>query len=607
MNASGYVFLVLWSAYGIFVIQKLMEFDKVKYSLPASAISNPLLLIASWFLSPLLYVLVIRAVFPQEYALFRGKVKGNEVEPTAKVDEETFETEVPIYDGPKTWDKHRALIFDAKLEAIPQLYGMGVTAPIHIFNPFDERAVAWDMSKDITEPATAKQIASIFIPEEKNASQPFFADASRQLLEGVMVAFILTRPGDWTFRDILVTLKSDKLLAGVLSSTPVTQHLVETYLANDRESRSVMATLASKVGSFDVVAALWEKAERKLSLKDWLESESILVLGHDEAYRSSLDILNRVIFKRLVELLLSGPSTKTGRTWFFLDEIKDAGNLDSLGALMNRGRSFGACVVLGLQDIEGFQESFGEKPAESILGLCATKVILRVDSTKTAKWSEEVFGKSETIELKDSASVGESNTEGSTDTKGTSYSKGYNKGTTRGKSGGQSSYSSSVTHSENWSDSESTATSQSTGQNLSISKSAEIATRDAVLASQFLSLPITSPAIGVNGYIAHHLGAARFQLLGFERMLAAESNREPRVKPRGSDDQYLQPWTEKESKPYLPKPKKPKEATSVSEPPAEPKTVASKPIADVMTVSRRYKPERFLPGSNPDNGIRRRN
>ena len=514
------------------------------------------------------------------------------------------------YDGPRNWDQHRALVFDAKLEVIPQLAGMGLQCPVHVMNPFDERAVAWDMSQDITEPATAKQIASIFIPEEKNSSQPFLADASRQLLEGVMVAFMLTRPGKWTFRDVLVTLKSDKLLAGVLRSTPVTEHLVATYLSNDKESRSVMATLASKVGSFDVVAALWEKAEKKLSLKEWLKSESILVLGHDEAYRSSLDILNRVIFKRLVELLLSGEGTDTGRTWFFLDEIKEAGNLDSLGTLMTKGRSFGASVVLGLQDIEGMQESFGENPAKSILGQCTTKVILRIDSTDTAKWAESEFGEFEAIELKKSASLGESTSDGTTETTGTSYSKGTSYAHSKGVSGGQKSVSNTDTFSENWSNSDSTATSQTTGQNVSLTEAAEIAKRQAVLASQFASLPMTSLAVGVNGYIKHHRGASPFQLLGFEKKLKSGSKDVPRVKPRTSADQFLQPWAAEESEPYLPKKKEVVE--EVKEPKSdapvqETKPVVEQPAVDVMTASRRYKPGRFLPESNHDNGIRRRN
>lgn len=451
-----------------------------------------------------------------------------------------------VYDGPLTWEKHRAIVYDAKLEVIPQLAGMDLQAPVVVLNPFDKRSVAWDLAVDITEPATAKQIASIFIPEEKKASQPFFSDAARQLLEGVMVAFILTRPGQWTLRDVLVALKSGTRLAAVLSSTPVTKDLVETYLSNERETKSIIATIATKLGPLDVVAALWDSAESKVSLKEWLNTESILVLGNDEAYRSSLDVINQVIFKRLVELLLAQPETINGRTWFFLDEVKEAGNLDALGRLMTKGRSVGASVVLGFQDVDGMYEAFGENQAKSILGQCATKIFLRLDSPETAKWAESVFGEYEAVEVKQSASLGESTSEGSSVTTGTSDSEGYSSGRSNSWSPqGQTSGSNSG-KSRSYTTSESKAESSTTGQNRSLTQAADIAKRSVVLAAQFQSLPMTTIESGVNGFIAHHLGASPFQLKGFERMLGKSDPTTPRVLYRDGSEQFLKMWTPEE-------------------------------------------------------------
>ena len=505
-------------------------------------------------------------------------------------------TDKPVsanYSGPLEWDCHRALVYDAKLEVIPQLAGMGLQAPILILNPFDKRSVAWDMAVDITEPATAKQIASIFIPEDKNASQPFFADAARQLLEGVMVAFILSRPHKWTLRDVLVALKSGSRLEAVLASTSVTKDLVETYLSNERETKSVIATIATKLGPLDVVAALWESAESKVSLREWLKTESILVLGNDEAYRSSLDIINQVIFKRVVELLLAQPETNMGRTWFFLDEVKEAGNLDALGRLMTKGRSVGASVVLGFQDVDGMYEAFGENQAKSILGQCATKVFLRLDSPETAKWAESVFGEYEAVELKQSASLGESTSDGTSVTSGTS--------STDSTSGGKSSTWSGLNHStgrnsgnsESSSTSESTAQSNTSGQNRSLTQAADIAKRNVILSAQFQSLPMTTKASGVNGFIAHHLGATPFQLKGFEQMLRPSESTSPRVLYRDGSEQFLKVWSPEEEAALFP---------PAPAPPAE-EPAAGSPIIDAQ---RRYKKGSFLPKTDTANGLRRR-
>jgi hypothetical protein len=497
------------------------------------------------------------------------------------------------YDGPFTWDKHRALVYDAKLEVVPQLEGMDLQAPVLILNPFDKRSVAWDMAVDITEPATAKQIASIFIPDEKNSSQPFFANAARQLLEGVMVAFILTRPQQWTLRDVLVALKSGSRLIAVLSSTPETKDLVETYLSNDKESKSIIATIGTKLGPLDVVAALWESASSKVSLRDWLSSESILVLGNDEAYRSSLDVINQVIFKRVVELLLAQPETTLGRTWFFLDEVKEAGNLDALGRLMTKGRSVGASVVLGFQDIDGMYESFGENQAKSILGQCSTKVFLRLDSPETAKWAETVFGEYEAIELKQSASMGESNSQGTSITKGSSSTESTSKGKSSTWQGAVPLGGSNSSTSDSYSTSESSAESTTTGHNRSMSQSAEVAKRNSILAAQFQSLPMTTVASGVNGYIAHHLGASRFQLRNFESLLLPSDSSCPRVSYRESAEQFLKPWTADEEALWLPA-----KATESAE-----SSAAGNSIKEAQS---RYKKGRFLPTTDAENGIRMR-
>lgn len=502
-------------------------------------------------------------------------------------------TPVRNYDGPLSWDSHRAIIYDAKLEVIPQLSGMELNAPVIILNPFDKRSVAWDMAADITEPATAKQIASIFIPEEKQASQPFFSDAARHLLEGVMVAFILTRPLKWTLRDVLVTLKSGSRLAAVLSSTPATKDLVETYLSHERESKSVIATLSTKLGPLDVVAALWESAEAKISLRDWLNSESILVLGNDEAYRSSLDVINQVIFKRVVELLLARPETTLGRTWFFLDEVKEAGNLDALGRLMTKGRSVGAAVVLGFQDVDGLYEAFGENQAKSILGQCATKVFLRLESPETAKWAESVFGEFEAVEVKQSASLGESTSEGTSTTKGTSTTDSTSRGKSTSWAGLNGSSSKNSGTSESFSTSESSSQSVTTGQNRSVSQSADIAKRNLILAAQFQNLPMTSVASGVNGFIAHHLGATPFKLLGFESLLRKSDSACQRVIYRDGTEQFLKLWTAEEEASFIPQ---------ASSPQAELGSAGNR----LREAQRKYLRGRFLPETDTEAGLRRR-
>ncbi|MFX8836738.1 type IV secretion system DNA-binding domain-containing protein, partial [Acinetobacter baumannii] len=58
------------------------------------------------------------------------------------------------------------------------------------------------------------------------------------------------------------------------------------------------------------------------------------------------------------------------QAWFFLDEVREAGELDGLSRLMTKGRSKGACVVLGFQDIDGMRDVYGDQVANEICAQC---------------------------------------------------------------------------------------------------------------------------------------------------------------------------------------------------------------------------------------------
>lgn len=436
--------------------------------------------------------------------------------------------------APTKLDGHRALIYDAKLEVLPLLSGMALCCPVISANPFDSRGAAWNMADDIRGPATAQQVAAILIPEEKNSNQPFFADASRQLLQAAMVSLIRTQAASWTFKDLLLLMKSRERLTKQLDAVPETKDISALYLHGDeRTVTNIMATLQAKLGPYDVVAAAWGHANDQFSLQQWIRSESILVLANDESFRSVLDPINRVLFKRAVELTLAQPETETGRTWFFLDEVREAGNLDALGRLMTKGRSVGASVVLGFQDIQGMRDAFGKEAADEIIGLCANKAILRLESPETAEWASKVLGEFELTETKTTV------TEGSSQTRGESTTKGWNKGWS--SSFGQGS---STNRSGGKSGSKSLSTSESTSESTTVA--IERKKREAALASEFMSLPPTTVAAGLSGYFLTRLGATRTTIRGFERKLAPVDSRTPRVSYRDEEQQYLRRAAEDE-------------------------------------------------------------
>jgi hypothetical protein len=296
----------------------------------------------------------------------------------------------------------RALIFDAKRDILPVLRDFlpEKEHKIHILNPFDDRSVMWDMAQDVDSLSAADAIARIFIPAEPNSPNPFFPEAAQQLLGGVLRTFITACPKKWTLRDVVLAMRTKKRLQTILGLLPENAHLVEQFLnpKEERTSLNILSTIATKIKPFEIVAAVWEKSDAKISLNAWLKEECILLLAQHPARKASLDPINQAFFHRLSEILLSSPETEPGKTWIFLDELREAGRLEGLVSLINQGRSKGLSVVIGFQSIEGLYDVYGQNVAEEITGQCANKTFLRTDSQFTARWAENHFGQHEEIE-----------------------------------------------------------------------------------------------------------------------------------------------------------------------------------------------------------------
>ena len=362
---------------------------------------------------------------------------------------------------------------------------------------------------------------------------PFFTDAARLLLYGVMVGLLDRK--NWSLRDLLMICRDLPRLKDMLLRSPYTADFVPLLLSVEKQSATIMTTLATKLLPFETVAALWDRAlaeGRVVSLNDWVKSNFILVLGTHPANRAALQTLNQVIFRRVADLLLTQAEEKdhgvTGRkTWLILDEVREAGKLDGLTSLLNQGRSKAVCMVLGFQDVEGMRHVYGKEEAHEIFGMCDNKTMLRTESQPTAEWVEKHFGQ---------ALVSEITTSQSESTSG------------------------EYTSSENVQE--------------------HIQLRSTVLAAEIMGLPKTNPQ---NGMTAYHdipqfgpykatlpwstITDLRRQMIPGRLAPTGEILGEM---PRSVQDQYLRPWGEADAK-LLAKPV----ATEVSTPASEEKRILS--------------------------------
>ncbi len=390
----------------------------------------------------------------------------------------------------------RALVYDAKGDVLSTLYQLTESRVVTL-HPFDQRGAAWDIAKDITTPAAALQMSSLLIPQDRNATgNPFFILAAQNLMRGALLSLMQTVGQDWTLRDVLLALRFEERLRQLLEKTLEGRGILDQFFrAGSDTLQGVRATVATKIAPYEVIAAAWDNATEKVSLTEFMKGEFVLVLGNDEETRTALDAINKVLFKRLSELILAGSETKTRQTWIFIDEVREAGNLEGLSRLMTKGRSKGACIALGFQAIEGMREVYGDNVASEITGLCNNKAILLLESPPSAQWASELFGKAELIDRRESV--------------------------TRTQSGRIA----------------------LPGRNRSISE--QRLTTDSVLASEIMTLPPASPENGLHGFfITREKGAYRKVVPWGKILLRNEKGAESRANflPRPGEEQYLREW-----------------------------------------------------------------
>lgn len=396
---------------------------------------------------------------------------------------------------------NRAVIFDAKNDIASYLHHIGVTCPVLSFNPFESSqttpiGVAWDIAKDITSPARAQNLAASLIPKEKGGNNQYFTDAARQVLIGIVESFIKHNGDDWDFSDLVYTCLSLERIQAVLSRDPLGgdgHNVLDGFFGDERTGYQVFTTIYSRMSYYRPVAALWQRAEKKLSVREWLSLESILVLGANATAKTSLDAINEQVFRVLVEEVDIQSNSARRRTWVWIDEARLAGPLIANDSLLPylavKGRSKGIALVLAFQDIEGLREAAGERLANELVAQLSNKALLRQESDGSAKWASAQLGQFESIEYFSSDS-----------------------------------------------------------SSLSQSISAQRVVRDSVLASEFFQIKPASPENGLSGYFITPGGGAYRGTVPSrdvaEVVVSEVSEKIHEQVLRPESDQWMKPWSE---------------------------------------------------------------
>jgi len=289
----------------------------------------------------------------------------------------------------------RALVYDSKTDLLSMIRGMGVPEDrLLILNPFDARASAWHMAADIRDPMQADDVANVLIPTSKGDTNPYFPETARRFLAGIIEVFIESAGQNWTLRDLVLATKTPERLKLILSSSSETEDL-QQHFQPPTTFANVNATLSGHLRKYRSIAAVWHHAgERRFTIHEWLRSQQVLVLGNNAKAKEPIQRLNCLLFSEVAKEILSQSGRSSTENWLFLDEFGDLGELSNLVDLMKLGRSKGAAVVLGAQDIADIDSIYGKERSRTILGNAQNLGIVHINSSQpdTQKWASEVVG-----------------------------------------------------------------------------------------------------------------------------------------------------------------------------------------------------------------------
>ena len=271
-----------------------------------------------------------------------------------------------------------------------------------LMNPLDARAPRWSPFLEARNPRDFDMMAAALIPQQKDTVDPFWVTAARQLFSNG--AGVFWKKGV-TENKVLVDhlLKTDLTALAEAMEGTVAQSIVDPD--NPKTALSVRAMLTANLSALEFLP----DTGKPFSIRDWISDEErggFLFLTSRGDQHASLRGLISTWLEIAVNAMLTLAQDDGRRIWVILDELPTLHQVPSLQPGLAESRQFGGCFVLGVQVASALRDLYGRNGAETISGLCGTRVVLAAPDRDTAQWSADSLGRSEVEEVAEGYSYG---------------------------------------------------------------------------------------------------------------------------------------------------------------------------------------------------------
>lgn len=271
-----------------------------------------------------------------------------------------------------------------------------------IWNIFDE--VLADGNQPIEYEANAREIANVLFKDRGSKTQPFFANAARDIFANMIIYFIRRhRDNPQKWRNVLnnydfvhfLLEKSPEQFARYFQIYPDMHGLI-TYIGDGRNNQAlgVFGELRSML--YDCFQGVFcQKPTRRqpsFSVRQAIRAKggkTIFIL-----YDLSLGETMTPIYRLLIDLALKEALSthSNGHTHIFLDELKLLPKITHLEDALNFGRSKRVSVIAGLQSVDQIYSTYDKETGQVILGGFGSVIAFKSNDYSSREYISRLFG-----------------------------------------------------------------------------------------------------------------------------------------------------------------------------------------------------------------------
>lgn len=244
----------------------------------------------------------------------------------------------------------------------------------------------------------------------KNASNPFFPNAARDLFSSILTCLYRKSRSDASFRELYLQnsfLKKYldglgiKSLRDLLQDQP-DQYAVLTYVGDGSNDQGlgVFAELQSVVRNV-FVSSFAEKGD--FSIRRFVRDQGArtLFIEYDLTRGAALTPVYKLLIDLALKEAMSRKDGRKGNVYLFCDEFKLLPDLSHIENAVNFGRSLGLKVFAGLQSINQITESYGEARGKNVIAGFSSVFSFYANDEETRHFTTGRYGKNYVIEQYD--------------------------------------------------------------------------------------------------------------------------------------------------------------------------------------------------------------